>query len=154
MRIGTQGRTPRRAADPQDGADARWLADAVLLVLGMFGVHRFRRGQVPTAMATLGLTLVGLWTLPDGVVGIVPLGAAALWSMLDMIRDPGFREARPWMRDAGFTISTLAATERTPASPPFRTGHAGHPSDTVKAVRLALKRCRQTRASAWICRVV
>lgn len=89
MRIGTQGRTPQRAGDPQDGADARWLADAVLLVLGMFGVHRFRRGQVPTAMAMLGLTLVGLRTLPDGV-GVVPLGAAAIWSMLDMIRDPGF----------------------------------------------------------------
>lgn len=92
MRIGTQGRTPQRAGDPQDGADARWLADAVLLVLGMFGVHRFRRGQVPTAMAVLGLTLVGLWTLPVGVVGVVPLGVAGFWSMLDMIRDPGFRD--------------------------------------------------------------
>ena len=91
MGIGTRGRTPQRAADPQDEADARWLADAVLLVLGMFGVHRFRRGQVPTAMAMLGLTLVGLRTLPDGV-GVVPLGAAAIWSMLDMIRDPGFRD--------------------------------------------------------------
>ena len=41
-------------------------------------------------MAVLGLTLVGLWTLPVGVVGVVPLGVAGFWSMLDMIRDPGF----------------------------------------------------------------
>ena len=52
--------------------------------LGEFGAHRFYAGKTGTAIVMLVLTIVGFATLIF-FVGLVPLAAVGIWSLVDFI---------------------------------------------------------------------
>lgn len=55
----------------------------LLLLVGMFGAHRFYLGKTGTAITQLVLTLVGMMTLIF-VVGYILLFVVSIWVLIDV----------------------------------------------------------------------
>lgn len=64
------------------------VAYALLVLLGAFGAHRFYLGRTATAIAMLTLTVFGAITAVVGV-GLVLLGAMAIWWVVDLFLTRG-----------------------------------------------------------------
>lgn len=61
--------------------------------LGYFGVHRFYLGRTTSALALLGLTVVGV-VLSVVAIGAVILLVPAVWLLVDLFLIPGMTSAK------------------------------------------------------------
>lgn len=68
------------------------IAYIFLFIFGYFGAHRFYVGRNGSALAMIGLVVLGFLTLPI-VIGILFFMAVGVWNIVDIFLIPG------WIRE-------------------------------------------------------
>lgn len=73
------------------------IAYALWFFLGLFGAHRFYLGRTGSGVAMVILTILGIATAVF-IVGMLIIGAVAIWSIVDAFLIPGWIESETKQR--------------------------------------------------------